>query len=49
LTSNTNPTFIPGLELCEGFYREAVEPIIRVHFGYLKYASALIGSGSEVL
>jgi hypothetical protein len=47
--SNTNPKFIPGLELCEGFYHEAVEPIVRAHFGDLKYAAALIGSGSEVL
>lgn len=44
-----NPIFVPGLELCEGFYREAVEPIMRQYFGELKYAAALIGSGSEVL
>ena len=47
--TNPNTKFIPGLELCEAFYREAVEPILRKHFADLKYAAALIGSGSEVL
>jgi len=47
MSSNTN--FIPGLELSEEFYVEAVEPIIRAHFPQLSYAAALIGSGSEVL
>ncbi len=47
--NNPNPEFIPGLQLCEAFYREAVEPILRKHFGDLSYAAALIGSGSEVL
>jgi hypothetical protein len=44
-----NPEFIPGLELCEAFYRDAVVPVLRKHFGGLSYAAALIGSGSEVL
>ena len=43
------PQFIPGLELCEGFYKDAVEPILQKHFGGLHYAAALIASGSEVL
>ncbi|MCC7530429.1 MAG: hypothetical protein IT342_18030 [Candidatus Melainabacteria bacterium] len=43
------PEFIPGLQLCEAFYREAVEPVLRKNFADLKYAAALIGSGSEVL
>jgi hypothetical protein len=42
-------SFIPGLDLSEAFYREAVEPIIRKEFPDLAYAAALIGSGSEVL
>lgn len=41
--------FIPGKKLCEQFYREAVQPILSEHFPELKYAAALIGSGSEVL
>jgi hypothetical protein len=45
----SNPTFIPGLQLCGGFYREAVLPILDQHFPGLEYSAALIGSGSEVL
>lgn len=40
---------MPGLKLCEQFYREAVCPILARHFPDLKHAAALIGSGSEVL
>ena len=43
------PDFIPGLELGEGFYREAVRPIIERKFPGLKHTAALIGSGSEIL
>lgn len=48
----TNPmstSFIPGLKLCEQFYREAVRPILTRRFPDVKHAAALIGSGSEVL
>src|SRR5574339_562398 len=44
-----NPSFIPGRELCERFYREAVRPILRASFPRLKHSAALIGPGSEVL
>ncbi len=47
--NNSDTKFIPGLELCEAFYREAVAPSLRKHFAHLKYTAALIGSGSEVL
>ncbi len=47
--NNEIPEFIPGLELCEAFYQEAVLPVLSKHFGDLSYAAALIGSGSEVL
>ncbi len=43
------PDFIPGLQLSEAFYREAVAPILDAAFPGLTYASALIGSGSDVL
>lgn len=43
------PTFIPGLELSERFYREVVGPLIGSEFPHLKYSAALIGPGSEVL
>lgn len=43
------PDFIPGLALCEQFYREAVLPILDRHFPGLSYAAALVGSGSEIL
>lgn len=41
--------FISGLDLSEAFYREVVEPILCHDFPQLRYAAALIGSGSEVL
>jgi len=47
--TSSKPQFIPGLELCEGFYRDAVEPILQKHFVELPYSAALIASGSEVL
>ena len=43
------PEFIPGLQLSEAFYNEAVRPILDTHFPGLIYSAALIGSGSEVL
>src|SRR5262245_10114959 len=41
--------FIPGLSLCEQFYRTAVRPILDAGFPGLRHSAALIGSGSEVL
>lgn len=43
------PDFIPGLQLADGFYHEAVKPVIEADFPQLEYGAALIGSGSEVL
>ncbi len=34
------PPFIPGLQLCGGFYREAVRPILDTHFPGLPYRRA---------
>jgi hypothetical protein len=44
-----NQPFIKGLDLCELFYTEAVEPILAQRFPGLIYSAALIGQGSEVL
>jgi hypothetical protein len=41
--------FIPGIKLCEDFYRKVVRPILMGYFPDLKHAAALLGSGSEVL
>lgn len=41
--------FVPGLELSRQFFEKVVKPIIRGHAPNLRYAAALIGSGSEVL
>ena len=41
--------FIHGLELSALFFREVVKPILDADFHGLRYAAALIGSGSEVL
>ncbi len=43
------PKFIPGMELAEGFYKEAVKPVLDKDFPGLAYSAALIGGGSEVL
>ncbi len=43
------PDFIPGLQLSEHFYHEAVQPIIVEKFPALRHTAALLGSGSEVL
>ena len=40
--------FIPGLELSERFYAEAVRPVLARHWPRLRYSAALIGPGSEV-
>ncbi len=41
--------FVPGLELAEGFFRDAVNPILEKHFPQIQHSTALIGAGSEVL
>jgi hypothetical protein len=43
------PSFVPGMALAEGFYRDEVRPVLQAHFSGMKYSAALIGSGSEVL
>lgn len=45
----TEPRFLPGLRLSAKFYLEAVKPILDHHLPDLRYAAALLGSGSEVL
>ncbi len=47
--ASSQPDFIPGLELAEAFFREAVEPIIAARHPRLRYTAAIIGPGSEVL
>lgn len=48
--SNTDaPVFVPGLELAEHFYWEAVRPILDRDFPGLAHAASLIGYGSDVL
>jgi hypothetical protein len=44
-----SPVFVSGLVLAEGFYNEAVKPVLEAGFPDLKYSAALIGGGSEVL
>ena len=43
------PAFIPGLQLSELFYKEAVRPILNRNFPGLQHSAALIGYGSDVL
>lgn len=41
--------FLPGLDLSEFFYEEAVKPFMDNHFPELVYSAVRIGSGSDVL
>ena len=43
------PPFVPGLELADALYREAVGPILERAFPRLVYSAAILGTGSEVL
>ena len=43
------PEFIKGLELSRLFFEEAVRPVLAEEFPSLRYAAALLGTGSEVL
>jgi len=43
------PRFLPGLQLSQRFYEEAVRPVVVGEFPRLVYSAARIGSGSEVL
>lgn len=43
------PAFIPGLQLSEAFYTEAVRPILQSDFPGLNHSAALIAWGSDVL
>ncbi|MBV9928057.1 MAG: DUF4037 domain-containing protein [Acidobacteria bacterium] len=43
------PEFVKGLELSRLFFEEAVRPVLAAEFPALRYAAALLGTGSEVL
>ena len=43
------PEFVKGLELSRLFFEEAVRPALAAEFPSLRYAAALVGTGSEVL
>jgi uncharacterized protein DUF4037 len=43
------PEFVKGLELSRLFFEEAVKPVLAAEFPSLRYAAALLGTGSEVL
>ena len=42
-------TTLNGIQLSEGFYLEAVRPLLEQYFPGLPHAAALLGNGSEVL
>jgi hypothetical protein len=43
------PAFVPGLQLSERYYQQAVRPIMQQFFADVKYAAALIGWGSDAM
>ena len=46
---NDLPPFIPGLELSERFYHQAVGPLLAEHFPALAHAAGRLDAGSDVL
>jgi hypothetical protein len=40
---------VTGIQLSEGFYWEAVRPLLDLHYPALAHSAALLGDGSEVL
>lgn len=49
LLASERTSFVPGLDLAEAFYREAVGPLLADGFPSLKHTAGLVGAGSEVL
>jgi hypothetical protein len=47
--SESFPSFIKGIELCERFYLEAVRPLLDRYFPGVNHSAAKIDQGSEVL
>jgi hypothetical protein len=43
------PEFMPGLELSEALYLEAIQPLMAAHFPALAYSAARLDWGSDVL
>ena len=43
------PAFVPGLQLSELYYKEAVQPIMESNFPGVKYTAGLLGWGSDAL
>jgi hypothetical protein len=43
------PEFLPGVRLCEVFYRQAVRPLLDEHYPGLPHTAARVGPGSDVL
>ena len=41
--------FLPGLDLCERFYVELIQPLLDQHYPSLEYAACRLGPGSDVL
>lgn len=41
--------FIPGLELCRGFFQDIIQPLMEKGFPDIPYSAALVGFGSDVL
>jgi hypothetical protein len=49
MSDPTQADFIPGLQLSQFYYHEAVQPILAEHLPGLAHSAALIGYGSDVL
>lgn len=45
----TRPPFIAGLDLAEGFFADAVQPMLARHLPDLACSAGILGGGSEVL
>jgi hypothetical protein len=46
---NATSSFVPALELCRAFHDELIAPQLQTAFPRLRYSTALLGTGSEIL
>ena len=49
MQTTDDPKFVKGLQLCQHFYTECVQPLLAAHFPNVPYSAARIGHGSDVL
>ncbi len=49
MTQKQLPPFVPGMELCQRFYEEAVRPLLVTNYPQLRYSAGRLERGSDVM